>query len=72
MEEALTTTQDMLIQFIISLPAPEQYMMSQEAQLIFLKDIDALKSHLTNVIGDEDDQEEEEEDKTHTVINGGL
>ena len=35
MEEVLNTMRDMLIKFIVSLPAPEQLIMSQEAQLVF-------------------------------------
>ena len=47
LEEVLTTTQGMLIMFLISLSTCKQIIMSQEAQLVFLKNIDVLKSHLS-------------------------
>ena len=69
MEEILNTTRDLLINFIVSLPAPEQILVSQEDKLTFLKNLEVLKSHLTSkatgVNGDQD-----KEDDTDTVING--
>ena len=47
LEEVFTTTQGMLIMFLISLSTCKQIIMSQEAQLVFLKNIDVLKSHLS-------------------------
>ena len=55
----------MLIKFVLSLPAPEQVIVSQEAQLIFLKNLDMMRSLLSTK--DQGDQEEEE---AYTVING--
>ena len=57
MEEVLTSTKDLLIKFVVSLPAPEQVKMYQEAQLVFLKNLDILMSHFSNE--DQVDQEEE-------------
>ena len=45
MEEILSHTQGVLIKFLLSLPAPEQIILSQEAQSVFLKDLDALRVH---------------------------
>ena len=45
MEEVLSHTQEVLIKFLLSLPAPEQVILSQEAQSVFLKNLDALKVH---------------------------
>ena len=62
LEEALTTTQGMLIKFLISLSTRKQIIMSQEAQLVFLKNIYVLKSHLS--AGDQDKEED-----TNTIVN---
>ena len=70
MEEVLISARDMLAQFIVSLPAPEQIYMVQEAMLPFLKNLDTIKAHfVAKSIGNAGDQEEE--DDTNTVINGG-
>ena len=50
MEEVLSTTQEVMIRFLISLLAPEQLILSQEARSTFLKDPEAVKSHY----GDQD------------------
>ena len=56
LEEVLTTTQGMLIKFLISLYTCKQIIMSQEAQLVFLKNIDVLKLYIS--AGDRDEEEE--------------
>ena len=57
MEEVLSSTQETLIKFLISLSAPEQLIVSQEAQCAFLKDPEALKAHYR--VPGQDDQEEQ-------------
>ena len=42
MEEVLSTTQEAMIRFLISLPAPEQFTLSQEARSAFLQDPEAV------------------------------
>ena len=69
MEEVLNTTRDVLINFIVSLPAPEQILMSQEAQLTFLKNLEVLKSHLS-AKATSNNRDQDKEDNTNTVING--
>ena len=46
MEEVLTLTRDALIEFMVSLPAPEQVLLAQEASLPFLKDLEVIKNHI--------------------------
>ena len=68
-EEVLISTRDALAHFIISLPAPEQIYMVQEAMLPFLKNHDTIKAHFAaKSIGNAGDQEEE--DDMNTVVNG--
>ena len=64
MEEVLSTTQEILIKFLISLSPPEQIILSQEAQSAFLKNPEALKAHYC--VPSQDDDEEQEE--TNTVV----
>ena len=45
MEEVLSTTQEAMIRFLISLPAPERFALSQEARSAFLKDPETIRSH---------------------------
>ena len=45
MEEVFTSTQEAIIRFLISLLAPEQLILSQEARSAFLKDPEAAKNH---------------------------
>ena len=66
MEETLSYTQEVLIKFLLSLPAPEQVILSQEAENVFLKNLDTLKVHYQ--ARGQDDQEKEEED-ARTIIN---
>ena len=63
MEEVLTHTQEIMIRFLISLPAPEQLILSQEARSAFLNDPEAVKAHY-HVL----DQEEEEEWAKENII----
>ena len=56
MEEVLSTTLETMIRFLISLPAPEQLILSQEARSAFLKDPEAVRNPY-HVL----DQEEEED-----------
>ena len=65
LEEVLTTIQVMLIKVLVSLYTCKQIIMSQEAQLVFLKNIDVLKSHLS--AGDQDEEED-----NNTIINGEI
>ena len=44
MEEALAEAQEVMIRFLLSLPDPQQIILSQEARSVFLKDINALKA----------------------------
>ena len=60
MEEALTMSQDVLIQFMIYLLAPEQIKVSQEAQLVFLKNLNKLKA-LYQAEGQGDQRAKEED-----------
>ena len=55
-----------MIRFLISLPAPLQLRLSQEARSTFLKDPEALRIHY----GDQDQEQEEERDGEETVANG--
>ena len=52
--------------FLMSLPAGEQLILSQEARLSFLKNPEALRSHY----GNQDQEQEEERDRKETVNNG--
>ena len=42
LEEVLISARDVLLQFVVSLPAPKQVLMAQAAILPFLKNIDVL------------------------------
>ena len=66
MEEVLSTTQEAMIRFLISLPAPEQFTLSQEARSAFLKDPEAVRSHY----GDQDQEQAEDRDRDNTIVNG--
>ena len=63
MEEVLSTTQETMIRFLISLPAPEQLIFSQEARPAFLKDPEAAQAHYRVL-----DQEKEEEQAEENII----
>ena len=52
--------------FLMSLPAHEQLILSQEARSSFLKNPEALRSHY----GNQDQEQEEERDREETVHNG--
>ena len=65
MEEVLSATQEILIRFLISLPPPEQIILSQEAQSTFLKNPEALKAH-HHALSQDDDKDQEEE--TNIVV----
>ena len=68
-EEVLISTRETLLKFIVSLPAPEQILLVQEAILPFLRNLDVIKAHFAErVVGDAEDQEEEEEEETNTVV----
>ena len=66
MEEVLTTTQETMIRFLISLLAPEQLILSQEDRSAFLKDPEAAKAY-DHVL---DQEEEEEQAKENIILNG--
>ena len=55
-----------MIRFLISLPAPEQLILSQEAISAFLKDPEAAKAHYRVL----DQEEEEERAKENIILNG--
>ena len=55
-----------MIRFLISLPAPEQLILSQEARSAFLKDPEAIRSHN----GDQDQEQAEDRDGDNTIVNG--
>ena len=55
-----------MIRFLISLLAPLQLRLLQEARSTFLKDPEALRIHY----GDQDQEQEEERDGEETVANG--
>ena len=65
MEEVLSTTQEAMIRFLISLLAPEQFTLSQEARSAFLKDPEAVRSHY----GDQDQEQAEDRDGDNTIVN---
>ena len=65
MEEVFSATQEILIQFLLSLSPLDQIILSQEAQSAFLKNPEALKAHY-RVPSQVDDEEQEEE--TNTVV----
>ena len=68
LEEVLISTRNALARFIISLSAPEQIYMVQEAILPCLKNLDTIKAvFAANTIGNAGDQDNE--DDTNTVIN---
>ena len=70
MEEVLISTRNALAHFIISLSAPEQIYMVQEAILPCLKNLDTIKAvFAANNIGNAGDQDDEEE--TKTIVNAG-
>ena len=46
LEEILDHTADALIEFMVSLPAPLQVLLAEEASLPFLKNLDVIKKHL--------------------------
>ena len=66
MEEVLSTTQETMIRFLISLPAPEQLILSQEARSAFLKDPEAAKAHY-HVL---DQEEYEDRAEENVIVNG--
>ena len=66
MEETRSQTQEVLIKFLLSLPVPEQIILSQEADNVFLRNLETLKVHYQ--AQGQDDQESEEEDAC-TIIN---
>ena len=66
MEETLTTTQDVLIKVLLYLPVPQKAIVSQEAQVAFLKNLIFLRSLYQ--YEDQGDHEEKEEE-AHTVIS---
>ena len=45
MEETLSQAQEVLIKFLLSLPVPEQIILFQEAENIFLSNLETLKVH---------------------------
>ena len=66
MEETLTTTQDVLFKLLLPLPAPEQVIVSQKAQLVFLKNLNVLKSLYQNQ--NQDDYVEEHKEVCTVII----
>ena len=69
LEEILDHTADALIEFMVSLPAPLQVLLAEEASLPFLKNLDVIKNHIAAKATGAN-EEQEEEDDTDTVING--
>ena len=67
MEEIFNLNQEVLIKFLLSLPAPDQAIVSHEAQHVFLKNLDSLKILYQAL--DQDDQRGNEVE-VHTIING--
>ena len=66
MEEVLSSAQETLIKFLISLSALDQLIVSQEARSAFVKDPETLKAHYC-VPGQDDQEEEEEEAEENTA-----
>lgn len=59
MEEVLKLTRDVLIQFMVLLPAPDKILLAQKAQLSFLKILDVITTDIaTKATGDRVDQDE--------------
>ncbi len=54
-EEVLSTTQEILIRFLISLSPPEQIILSQEAQSVFLKNPEGLAHYCVPSQDDDED-----------------
>ena len=69
MEEVINATRDVLINIMISLLAPKQVLLSQEAILIFLKNDDVIKSHLSAKATDNTRDKDEADKETNTLIN---
>ena len=67
MEDILSSSQEVMMAFLMSLLAREQLILSQEARLSFLKNPEALRSHYGN---QDREQEEEVRDREETVNTG--
>ena len=69
MEEVLISTREAQVRFIVSLSAPEQLYIVQEATPPFLKNLDTVKAvfvaNNVNYAGDHEDEEE-----SNTIVNG--
>ena len=58
--------------FLMSLPAREQLILSQEARSPFLKDPEALRSHYRNQDQEQADKERDREENVNSGENPGL
>ena len=61
MEDILSSSQEVMMAFLMSLPAREQLILSQEARSPFLKDPEALRSHYRNQDQEQADKERDGE-----------
>ena len=68
-EEVLSFSQEVMMMFLMSLPAREQLILSQEARSSFLKNPEALRCHYGN---QDQEQEEEVRDREETVDSGEM
>ena len=71
-EEILLSSQEVMITFLMALPAREQLILSQEARSSFLKDPEALRSHYRNQDQEQEDEERDREENVNSGENPGL
>ena len=61
-----------MMAFLMSLPAREQLILSQEARSSFLKDPEALRCHYRNQDREQADKERDREENVNSGENPGL
>ena len=71
-EDILSSSQEVMMAFLMSLPAREQLILSQEARSSFLKDPEALRSHYRNQDQEQAEDEEDGGQNDNSGENPGL
>ena len=71
-EDILSSSQEVMMAFLMSLPAREQLILSQEAWSSFLKDPEALRSHYRNKDQEPADVERDREENVNSGENPGM
>ena len=71
-EDILSSSQEVMMAFLMSLPVREQLILSQEAKSSFLKDPEALRSHYRNQDQEEPEDEGDGGDNDNSGENPGL